>query len=145
MCGSATLTMVASSTTISCAVAITASASPSRRGGPASVSAAPVWREVADKTFPSSRFRWFLFRTYGCVSTLRRRLRTGISARPVAVQHLLEQPEEGLPFRVADREALVFSWGDFLHRPLFRGDAFRGDHRFLPPPVSLAGLPLGKP
>src|SRR5215470_16622632 len=31
MCGSATLTMVASSTTISCAVAMTSSATPSRR------------------------------------------------------------------------------------------------------------------
>jgi hypothetical protein len=33
MCGRATLTMVASSTTMSCAVAMTARARPSRRGG----------------------------------------------------------------------------------------------------------------
>ena len=63
MCGSATLTMVASSTTISCAVAMTARARPSRRGGePADVAApdaaavltsrvgCPVSGGVADKT-----------------------------------------------------------------------------------------------
>ena len=64
MCGRATLTMVASSTTMSCAVAMTARARPSRRGGepvdvPAALDAAavltsragrPVSGVVADKT-----------------------------------------------------------------------------------------------
>ncbi len=61
-CGRATLTMVASSTTMSWAVAMTARARPSRRGGPVDVAAAldaaailtsrvcPVSGDVADKT-----------------------------------------------------------------------------------------------
>ena len=66
MCGRATLTMVASSTTMSCAVAMTARARPSRRGGapetPEALAASdaaalltsrvtrPVSGDVADKT-----------------------------------------------------------------------------------------------
>ena len=61
MCGRATFTMVASSTTISCAVAMTASARPSRRDGapvpglPAACDAAAVTTSVAREPFSAAR------------------------------------------------------------------------------------------
>src|ERR1700761_2243206 len=149
MRGRATLTMGASSTTMSCAVAITVRASPSRRGAgapdgvstadwptPGAVSAGP---DIADTENPL----YWIFRgirqTVMPNEGLLRLIALALLGSG-SIEHLAQQPQQAAPLLVVEGVAPGHPRGQLSHQLFLGGDAVVGEDQVLDPPVPLAGF-----